>query len=188
MIKTGNNFLYADLIMEKEKSKMNTQTWWIGDPVQVISTGVKGKYHGQGPQGEIILKHPDGSLTSVPAEDILLTEEEIETVHETIQWDPEKEARIGKGSNQSYRLDLHYEHLVRHFTPPPHLTILEFQLDVCKQFIEAAIASKMPFIRIIYGRGKGVLKSEVEKMLRQFTEFTIISFNPNMAAVDAWIK
>ncbi len=167
---------------------MNTQTWWIGDPVQVISSGLKGKYNGETKNGEILLKLPDGTITPVPAEDIRLTEEEIETVHETIQWDPGKEARIGQGSAQSYRLDLHYEHLIRHFTPPAHLTILEFQLDVCNQFIHAAIEAKMPFIRIIFGRGMGVLKNEVEKLLRQHTEFTIISFNPNMASVDAWIK
>lgn len=168
---------------------MDNTGWWIGDPIQVISTGMKGKYHGQDPNGEIILKLPDGTLTPVLLSDVRLAEEEIETEHETILWNPEKEARlVDDTTHRSYRLDLHYESLIKNFSPPPHLTILEFQLEVCKLFVLAAIAAKMPFIRIIYGRGKGVLKYEVEKLLKQYPEFTIISSNPNMAAVDAWIK
>lgn len=167
---------------------MDTTAWWVGDPVQVISTGIKGRYHGPGQAGEIIIKLADGSFLPVQAGDARLVEEEIETVHDTIQWDPEKVSRMEPGPAKSYRLDLHYENLVRHFAPPPHLTILEFQLEICKQFAQAAIDSKMPFIRIIHGRGKGVLKNEVAKLLKSYPEFTIISFNPNMAAVDAWIK
>lgn len=167
---------------------MDTTTWWIGDPVEIISTGKKGLYHGTGPQGEVQIKLQDGTITNVSSDDIRLAEEEIETVHETLQWIPEKIARSEREPTQSYRLDLHYENLVRYFAHPPELSILEFQLSICAQFAQAAIENKMPFIRIIHGRGKGVLKNEVERILRQYPEFTLISFNPNMAAVDAWIK
>jgi len=167
---------------------MDIIAWWIGDPVQVISTGLKGRYHGPGQAGDIIIKLPDGNLINIPVQDVRLAEEEIETDYKTIQWLPEKAARAEPGSSQSYRLDLHYENLTRHFTHPPDQTILEYQLDICNRFALAAIESRTPFIRIIHGRGTGVLRNEVERLLKKYPEFTLISFNPNMASVDAWIK
>ncbi|MEP7323492.1 MAG: Smr/MutS family protein [Saprospiraceae bacterium] len=161
---------------------------WIGDWLMIKSSGIKGQYNGLDEKGNIMIRTKDqnklfvlsSDIEKIPDEQDVLVEIHNEPIHE-------KELEAEPADDFGDTLDLHYEELIPLF---PHLSgsKLEFQLDICTRFIKAAIHSRLPNIQIIHGRGQGILKNEVERLLKEYSEITIISSNPNLASVDAWMN
>lgn len=161
---------------------------WIGDWLMIKSTGLKGQFHGRDELGNVIIKTKDhnkiialsSDIEKIPdVQDVL-----VEMINSPIR---ERERETEFVDDFGDTLDLHYEELTQLF---PHLSgsKLEFQLAICTRFIKSAIHSRLPNIQIIHGRGQGILKNEVERLLKQYGEITIISSNPNLASVDAWMN
>ncbi len=127
---------------------------------------------------------PDGEIREAPLKDIRESgeDQEEENGYEELPL-PEDDRKTDRGEFGD-QLDLHYEALIQNHTPTPGKSILEFQLEICRQFILESIQRKRPHIRIIHGRGSGVLKKEVEALLKNHPEVSIISFNPFSASVD----
>ena len=66
--------------------------------------------------------------------------------------------------------------------------ILEFQKQKCLEFIQYAITKNYPVIHIIHGKGQGVLKSEIEHMLKQYNHVVKWTFSKNDGgAVEVWL-
>ena len=161
---------------------------WIGDWIEMISTGVKGQYHGLNMEGKVNIRTKENVLTTALTTDIRQIEDEAELIPEPFSSvapadQNEKITEYDFGDI----IDLHYEVLIAAY---PHMTgsKLEYQLDICNRFIHHAIQSRLINIQIIHGRGQGILRGEVEKLLKQFPEVTIISANPNLSSVDAWFN
>lgn len=167
---------------------MNPSSWWVGEPLEIISSGIKVRYHGPVNPGNILVRMPDGTITEVPLPDIRECQEDQEPVKWFEDLPLEKENRPKESTEFGDQLDLHYETLIQNHAHPAGKSILEFQLEVCRQFVQDAIRLKRPYIRIIHGRGAGILKKEVESMLKNYPEASIISFNPFMASVDVVLK
>ncbi len=72
-------------------------------------------------------------------------------------------------------IDLHAENLVPGYRNLESGEILRYQLNHCKNFLEKAIRYNLHKIYVVHGIGKGVLKQEVEKILKQYPE--IDSYN-----------
>lgn len=161
---------------------------WIGDWLMIKSNGIKGQFNGLDEKGNILIRTKDqdkifvlsSDIEKIPDEQDVLVEIHNESIHE-------KEQDTEYADDFGDTLDLHYEELIQLY---PHLSgsKLEFQVDVCTRFIKSAIHSRLPNIQIIHGRGQGILKNEVEYLLKQYNEITIISSNPNLASVDAWLN
>ena len=167
---------------------MNPSSWWIGEPLEIISSGVKVRYQGPGSTGNILIRMPDGAIMEVPLPDIRESQEEQEPQKWFENLPSEKEDSEKESKEFGDQLDLHYETLIQNHAHPAGKSILEFQLEVCRQFIQDAIRLKRPYIRIIHGRGAGILKKEVESLLKNYPEASIISFNPFMASVDVVLR
>ncbi len=167
---------------------MNPSSWWIGEPLEIISSGVKVRYHGPGSPGNILIRMPDGTITEAPLPDIRESQEEQEPAKWFEDLMSEKEDNLAESIEFRDQLDLHYEALMQNHAHPASQSILEFQLEICRQFIQEAIRLKRPYIRIIHGRGAGILKKEVETLLNNYPEVSIISFNPFMASVDVVLR
>ena len=161
---------------------------WIGDWLMIKSTGLKGQFNGLDQHRNVIIKTKDHNKLVVLSSDIEKIPDETD-VKLDISNDliPEKELESETTDDFGDTLDLHYEALIQTY---PHLSgsKLEFQLDICTRFIKSAIHSRLPNFQIIHGRGQGILKSEVERLLKQYSQITIISSNPNLASVDAWMN
>ncbi len=67
-------------------------------------------------------------------------------------------------------IDLHAENLIPGYRNLKSGEILRYQLNHCKNFLEKAIRYNLHKIYVVHGIGKGVLKAEVHKLLKQYPE------------------
>lgn len=67
-------------------------------------------------------------------------------------------------------IDLHIDKLVKSYKHLPKRNILVLQLQECQKSIEEAIKRREKNMVVIHGIGKGKLKQEVFKLLREFKE------------------
>lgn len=72
-------------------------------------------------------------------------------------------------------IDLHIEKLIPSHHHLSNTEILQIQISQFKSFLEKAIRLQLDKIYIIHGVGKGVLRTEIEKCLKQYPE--IVSSN-----------
>jgi len=64
--------------------------------------------------------------------------------------------------------DLHIEKLVKNFRGMNNFDILTVQLETAKKHLEFAIKNRIPKIVFIHGVGEGVLKAELDFMLKRY--------------------
>lgn len=77
-------------------------------------------------------------------------------------------ARTKSGSPMPMEVDLHIEQLVTSMKGLQHHDILNLQLDTAKSRLEFAISKRIQRIVFIHGIGEGVLKTELEYLLRRY--------------------
>ena len=167
---------------------IDLKTLWVGDWIIIKSSGIKGQFDRMDDHGNVVIRGKDLNKIIVSPADAESIPDETDPLAETIL-NPVGEKINAPAPEDDFgdTIDLHYESLTQIF---PHLSgsKLEYQIDICTRFIKAAIQSRLPNIQIIHGRGQGILKNEVERLLKQHHEITIISSNPNLASVDAWLN
>ena len=78
-------------------------------------------------------------------------------------------------ANMPDSIDLHTENLFIDPQKTDASEILSIQLKAFEQFIEKAIRFKLHKIYVVHGLGKGVLKKEIEKKLKEYPQ--VVSFN-----------
>ncbi len=88
--------------------------------------------------------------------------------------DPDDHEIISK-ANMPDSIDLHTENLFIDPQKTDASEILSIQLKAFEQFIEKAIRYKLHKIYVVHGLGKGVLKKEIEKKLKEYPQ--VVSFN-----------
>jgi len=76
-----------------------------------------------------------------------------------------KSDKIEKGVPE---FDLHIEKLVKNFRGMNNFDILTIQTETAKRHIEFAIRNRIPKIVFIHGVGEGVLKAELDFMLKRY--------------------
>jgi hypothetical protein len=149
---------------------MNIDELWIGDTLRVINTGKTGTYEGHDPEGVLTLKE-NGSIfyahiSEVEAvdEDMLIREAEKEEIEEIEFTDPVRSLFFDT------TIDLHIEVLKPDLKHARAEQILNYQLRAAQYYIEKALFLRKHMITIIHGKGEGVLKMEVEHLLKSFEE------------------
>ena len=65
-------------------------------------------------------------------------------------------------------VDLHIQHLTKSTKGMSNYEMLNVQLDTAKRQLEFAIAKKIPRVVFIHGVGEGVLKKELENLLKRY--------------------
>ena len=73
--------------------------------------------------------------------------------------------------------DLHIEKLVKNKKGLSNFDILTIQLDTAKRQVEFAIKNRIPKIVFIHGVGEGVLKSELDFMLKRYDQISFQDAN-----------
>lgn len=144
---------------------LDLKNLWIGEMLQVISSGRIGTFEGLGKNGKLRIKVEGkiylASLSNVkeyiaPADKKILPLEPIKKYKEV-------KAFVDQ-------LDLHMEKLnpdLEHANP---IQILNYQVKTCETYIRQAINRKRASVTIIHGRGKGQLKNEVIHLLKSYPE------------------
>lgn len=73
--------------------------------------------------------------------------------------------------------DLHIEKLVKNKSGLSNFDILTIQLETAKKHIEFSIKNRIPKIVFIHGVGEGVLKSELDFMLKRYEQISFQDAN-----------
>ena len=82
---------------------------------------------------------------------------------------PRRTSKRGKkGSQVILEIDLHAEQLTKDYKRMPAHEILELQLSTAKRQLEFAIRNRIPKLVFIHGVGAGVLRTELEYLLRRY--------------------
>ncbi len=149
--------------MREHKLKKGDFVSVIDDAVEGIITSVHGnRITIQDTDGfpyycnanQVILRKP---LQVIVPDEIL---KEVVKPNQKIKKTPKKEVFI--------EVDLHIHQIT---SSNKHLTnyqMLQYQVNYAKQKIEYAIQNRISKIILIHGKGKGVLKQELQKMLQNF--------------------
>jgi len=84
-----------------------------------------------------------------------------------------------KSSREVFALevDLHIEKLVPNKTGLSNYDILNIQMDTAKRQMDFAIRNRIPKLVLIHGVGEGVLKSELDFLLRRYENITVQEAN-----------
>jgi hypothetical protein len=77
---------------------------------------------------------------------------------------------LSKAEPSKYELDLHIEKLVEHHRGLSNAEIVQIQLDTLEHYLNLAILHRQDRMIIIHGLGKGTLRDEVHKVLKQTPE------------------
>lgn len=99
--------------------------------------------------------------------------------------------KLEKVEKATPEFDLHIEKLVKNFSSMTNYEILNLQIETAKRHIEFALKNRIPKIVFIHGVGEGILKSDLEFMLKRYDN---ISFQDGsfqkygMGATEVYIK
>ena len=74
-------------------------------------------------------------------------------------------------------VDLHIEKLVPNKNSLSNYDILNIQMDAAKRQMDFAIRNRIPKLVLIHGVGEGVLKSELEFLLRKYENISVQEAN-----------
>lgn len=73
--------------------------------------------------------------------------------------------------------DLHIEKLVKNFRGMSNYDILTLQMETAKRHVDFAIRNRIPKIVFIHGIGEGILKSELDHLLKNFEQISFQDAN-----------
>lgn len=154
---------------------------WVGDTLQVISTGIVGKYDSH--KGSIVIIDCKGNKISADKSDIRIYTQPKQEVKIAFEDEVVLKSKIKFNDT----LDLHLNILAPHMEHQEQSRILDFQIEKARQFVEDAIENNRSQILIIHGKGSGVLKSETLEMLKDFYKVQY-SFDKNDGgATEIWL-
>lgn len=154
---------------------------WVGDLLQVISTGIVGKYESH--IGTVITLNCKGNRISADAKNLKIYKQPKEEV--SIVFEDEIE-NTGK-TKINDTIDLHINKLAPHMSNQAQARILDFQIEKARAFVQRAIDTKRYQILIIHGKGTGLLKAEIKEMLRDFSKVRYTFDKNDGGATEVWL-
>lgn len=154
---------------------------WVGDTLQVISTGIVGKYDSH--KGSFVIIDCKGNKISADKSDIRMYKQPKQVVEITFEEEIVPESSIKFNDT----LDLHINKLAPHMEHQEQSRILDFQIEKARQFVQDAIDNKRYQILIIHGKGSGVLKAETLEMLKDFHTVRYTFDKNDGGATEIWL-
>ena len=148
---------------------MDLTTLWIGDEVKIRSSGKTGFFEGiEAGKAKVRI---DGGYTFHAAHDLELFETpKDDDLMKILELTPRKVAR--KGISFSNIMDLHLEKLPN-YSPGSGISILDYQISKCREFIEEVIHRKLSTATIIHGKGAGVLREQIMTLLSAYKQIKV---------------
>jgi dsDNA-specific endonuclease/ATPase MutS2 len=164
---------------------MKISDLWIGDRVQLLHSKRIGTYEGTNNTGKLRIK-VEGKIILTNSQNIKLIQDEYDNLIEELEF-PEQKPPYKESTTKLSSIDLHMEFLDPEMRVPA-IRALDFQIEKCKAFIEAAIQHKKHSITIIHGKGTGTLKSAVNHLLLDYSEFYLKLEVHNGGATEVWFS
>lgn len=163
---------------------MNPEDLWVGDLLKIISTGKIGSFEGVGKDGMLKLKD-NKEIFWAKSNDVEEVEER-ETKAVEIEDEPFMESN--KTLYFDTTLDLHIEVLKPDLQHARAEQILNYQLRATKFYVEKALFLRKHKVLIIHGKGVGLLKLEIEQILKSIAAVSQTIEKNNGGAVEVYFK
>jgi len=144
-----------------------------GDRVSVIDENIDGKVVRVSGK-RIFIKTTDGFEMDYFADELVKTGNEnfpIQFNQAVFKEEPQKRKKLSFKKQRSVpamEVDLHIDKLIESTRGMDNYDILSLQLDTAKRQLEFAIRKKIQRVIFIHGVGEGVLKTELEYLLRKY--------------------
>lgn len=90
-----------------------------------------------------------------------------------------------------HEIDLHIENLIESWKGLSNFDIVSIQLSSFRKRFNQALVNSEPFLIVIHGVGKGVLRNEIYNYLKQFPDIKVGPADANiygMGASEIWFK
>jgi dsDNA-specific endonuclease/ATPase MutS2 len=164
---------------------VNAEDLWIGERVLIISQNIQGIYQGE-QSGEKIFIHTGHGRILCPLHDLKILEED--------QFHPQKvviELPSRKGADlfeKSNTIDLHIEILKPDLVGSLPERIISHQLNQFQFFLDKSIEKKVPFIKIIHGKGAGILRELVRQVLSAHPQVKLYQPSRDDGATEVWLS
>lgn len=160
---------------------MNVEDLWIGESLRLKKSGRIGRYAGPAANGRIRVKLTSKTvLTKI--ENVELYEEKHEPKLDfTEPPTPVKKKFSGP------ELDLHIEVLNPKLLGAPAGRILDHQISTAKDYLAYAYEQHWLTVKLIHGKGEGVLKSEIHHILSQLDYVKIYHVIHDGGATEVWL-
>lgn len=161
--------------------------FWIGDHVLLKKSGRKGIINGFTEEGKVIVIIDDKKVISTKA-NIQLAEEDKFVFPDWVFEKTEYKVVIDQKVKISDTIDLHMEVLAPTRKNDPPQVIFDFQVRKAMEFIQKAYGLKHPFVKIICGKGQGVLRGYLMEILRRDVMIKLITEQHDGGALDVWLN
>ena len=118
------------------------------------------------------------TFNSISTSEILIEKEQSEKKRR-LKFTPKKQAK------RALEVDLHIDKLVDSTKGLSNFDMLNLQMDTAKGQLEFAIRKKIQRVVFIHGVGEGVLKMELETLLRRYDQVKYYEADPRKYGIGA---
>ena len=169
---------------------MSTELFNIGDKVSVLDDAIDGVVVGV-KNKDITIETTDGFVMTYFVNELIKINKssELNNINKSdtldkinIDKQPSKKQNIPVFKSDKIErgvpeFDLHIEKLVKNPRGMSNFDILTIQTETAKKHLEFAIRNRIPKIVFIHGVGEGVLKAELDFMLKNFENISFQDAN-----------
>ncbi len=151
---------------------MNLGDLWIGDLLRIKSSGKIGKFEGTNEEGKARVKIGEAILIATASDLEIVSEKELASNLNKHRDAFEERTKRDKSIfapnyySEERSIDLHIETLNPSLHSNRPERIFDFQMKAFESFLRKSIKAKKQSIRVIHGKGTGVLKAEIESILK----------------------
>lgn len=166
---------------------MNIDELWVGDKLIILESNEIGSFEGE--ENRKILVKVNNTIKRFEVWELAIFEEQEKDAPVKLNIDTPKEDILSQKMNFKDSIDLHIEKLNPSMLNRNSVTeILRYQCEKCEQFLQKAIQLKHGRITIIHGRGKGVLKEQIQLILATNKNVSVVHETNNGGALEVWLK
>ncbi len=165
---------------------LNIKELWIGERLIYRPDGRTGTYEGA-VTVELVKVKIDEHMMLLNIKDLDLAPEEDYASHKPLWDDPPFKTNSLTFQNAPDTLDLHIEVLAPALTRARPELILTRQKKAFEDFINTAIRLGLSHVKIIHGKGEGVLRSEIRYLLAHKFKAKIIIPSTDDGSTEAWL-
>jgi len=141
---------------------LNLKDIWIGEIVQIISSGRTGFFEGLNKEGKARI-NSKGKIYLATAKNLRLYKSAQSQDH----WVTEEDQPVKKSISDFVKtLDLHIEKLRPDLETALPERILDYQVKAFENYLEEALSLGINTVTIVHGKGKGILKQSILALIK----------------------